>query len=325
MEPAYEQLANRFRRMHRHLRKWARRTGVTCYRLYEKDIPDQPLIVDWYDGDVVVWLYDRTRNETAEQAEAWVAAVTQAVCAGLDLTAGHVFLKRRFRQKDRQEGDGQYHRVAEQGAVKVVAEHGLQFEVNLSDYLDTGLFLDHRPTRQRVGGEAAGKRMLNLFAYTGAFTVYAAAGGAAATTTVDLSNTYLEWAARNLALNGIVVGDRHRIERADCLQWLEQARGSWDIIVCDPPTFSNSSSMRRAFAVDKDHVWMLGRIRNLLAPGGVCYFSTNFRGFRLAADAWPGGMVEDISDASVPKDFRNRRIHQCWRLSGRLEPVDLAG
>lgn len=315
VEPAYEQLANRFRRVHRHLRKWARRTGVTCFRIYEKDIPDQPLIVDWYDGDAVVWLYERTRNETPAQEDAWVAAVGEAVRTGLGVTAEHVWLKRRFRQKDRQEGDGQYHRVGEQGAVKVVTEHGLKCEVNLSDYLDTGLFLDHRPTRQRVGTEAAGKRVLNLFAYTGMFTVHTAAGGAATTTTVDLSNTYLEWAARNLALNGVVVGERHRIEKADCLQWLAQARGAWDLIICDPPTFSNSSAMDKPFAVDKDHGWLLARVRHLLAPGGVCYFSTNYRGFKLADDAWPGGTVSDISEASIPEDFRNRRIHRCWRLT----------
>lgn len=318
MELAYEQLANRLTRVHKHLRKWARRTGVTCYRLYEKDIPDQPLIVDWYDGAAVCWAFERTRNETPADEEAWLVNITAAIRAGLTLPAEAVFLKRRFRQQDRQEGDGQYHKIESRSAVKIVAEHGLKFEVNLSDYVDTGLFLDHRPTRQRLGAEAAGKRVLNLFAYTGAFTVHARAGGAVATTTVDLSNTYLDWATRNLALNGFVDEAKHRIEKADCLQWLEGAPGrgeKFDLIICDPPTFSNSKAMQQAFRVDHDHPWLIGQCAKLLSPGGVLYFSTNFRGFRLTTDKLPPLKIEDISEASVPEDFRNRKIHQCWRMT----------
>jgi 23S rRNA (cytosine1962-C5)-methyltransferase len=320
VEPAYDQLANRLRRVHRHLRKWARRSDVTCYRLYEKDIPDQPLIVDWYDGAAVAWAFERTRNETPEQEDAWLAAVEEAIRAGLGLAADAVFLKRRFRQKDRQEGDGQYHRLGQREAVKVVAEQGLRFEVNLSDYVDTGLFLDHRPTRAAVRAEAAGKAVLNLFAYTGAFTCYARAGGAAATTTVDLSNTYLEWAARNLALNGFAPDGRHALVRADCLEFLAAAAQRperYDLIVCDPPTFSNSKAMARPFAVERDHPWLLERCHALLRPGGVLYFSTNFRGFRLAAAGLPPFAIEELGERSVPEDFRNRRIHACWRMVKR--------
>jgi 23S rRNA (cytosine1962-C5)-methyltransferase len=317
VDTAYEQLANRFARVHKHLRKWARRTGVTCYRLYEKDIPDQPLIVDWYDGAAVCWAFERTRNETPADEEAWIANVTAAIQQGLGLPAEQVFMKRRFRQQDRQEGDGQYHKLDSRSVVTVVLEHGLKFEVNLSDYVDTGLFLDHRPTRKRVGEEALGKRVLNLFAYTGAFTVHARAGRAAATTTVDLSNTYLDWARRNLALNGFLDDAKHRIEKADCLAWLEGAPGRgehYDLIICDPPTFSNSTAMKAPFRVDHDHPWIIGQCARLLAPGGVLYFSTNFRGFRLSADKLPPLKIEDISAVSVPEDFRNRKIHQCWRF-----------
>ena len=318
MDTAYEQLANRLKRVHKHLRKWARRTAVTCYRLYEKDIPDQPLIVDWYDGAAVCWAFERTRNETPADEEAWLANVAEAIRAGLGLTADQVFIKRRFRQQDRQEGDGQYHKLDQRSVVKTVEEHGLRFEVNLSDYVDTGLFLDHRPTRKRVGEEALSRRVLNLFAYTGAFTVHARAGRAAATTTVDLSNTYLDWAARNLALNGFGLTEAHRFEKADCLQWLESApaRGErYDLIVCDPPTFSNSKAMTRTFRVDEDHPWLLGQCAKLLNPGGVIYFSTNFRGFQLSADKIRGLRFEDLSATSVPEDFRNRKIHQCWRMT----------
>jgi 23S rRNA (cytosine1962-C5)-methyltransferase len=200
----------------------------------------------------------------------------------------------------------------------VVEEHGLRFEVNLSDYVDTGLFLDHRPTRKRVGEEALGRRVLNLFAYTGAFTVHARAGRAAATTTVDLSNTYLDWAARNLQLNGFALDAAHRFDKADCLHWLETApaRGErYDLIVCDPPTFSNSKAMDRTFRVDQDHPWLLGQCAKLLNPGGALYFSTNFRGFELSVDKIRGLRCEDLSATSVPEDFRNRRIHRCWRMT----------
>ena len=200
--------------------------------------------------------------------------------------------------------------------VKTVREQGLSFEVNLSDYLDTGLFLDHRPTRARVRAEATGKAVLNLFAYTGAFTCYARAGGATASVTVDLSNTYLEWAGRNLALNGFALDASHRLERADCLAWLARAAEGgprYDLIVCDPPTFSNSTAMTHDFSVGRDHPGLLERCRALLRPGGVLYFSTNFRGFELTGGT-AGFALEDLTEASIPEDFRNRRIHRCWRM-----------
>ncbi|MBA2481029.1 MAG: class I SAM-dependent methyltransferase [Planctomycetes bacterium] len=316
MDPAYEQLANRFRRVHKHLRKWAKRTDVSCYRIYEKDIPDQPLIVDWYDGDAVVWAFARTRNDNPEAEQAWLAQVLEAVAAGLDLGPERIHLKRRAPQKDRQSGDGQYERLEQRRAVKAVREQGLLFEVNLSDYLDTGLFLDHRPTRALVREQAAGRDVLNLFAYTGSFTCYARAGDARSTTTVDLSNTYLDWASRNAALNGQQPAPEHRFIKADCLAWLADAATAsarYDLIICDPPTFSNSTSMPRPFAVEKDHPWLLSQCHALLRTGGVCYFSTNFRGFEFAADL-PAFTIEDLTTRSIPEDFRNKRIHRCWRM-----------
>ncbi len=317
VEHGHQQLANRLSRVHRHLRKWARRTATSCYRLYEKDIPDQPLIVDWYDGDAVAWAFARTRNEDAAAEQAWLDGVEQAIQGALSLPPERVFLKRRFRQRDRQHGDGQYHRLAQRGATKVVVENGLRFEVNLSDYLDTGLFLDHRPTRAEVRAESAGKEVLNLFAYTGSFSCAARAGGATATTTVDLSHTYLEWAARNLVLNDLPPGPGHELLRTDCLAYLADEAlpgGRFDLIILDPPTFSNSKAMARDFAVERDHPWLLARCHRLLRPGGVLYFSTNARAFRLAEAGLPSFASEDISSRSIPEDFRNRRIHRCWRM-----------
>jgi 23S rRNA G2069 N7-methylase RlmK/C1962 C5-methylase RlmI len=314
MQSPYDQLANRFRRVHRHLRKWARRTGTTCYRLYEKDIADQPLIVDWYDGDVVVWALDRTRNETDADEDAWLAAVLGAVGRGLEVADDHVFVKRRARQADRQHG-GQYQVVSRTGAIKEVEEAGLRFEVNLSDYLDTGLFLDHRPLRARVRAESAGKDVLNLFAYTGTFTCYAASGGAAGTTTVDLSNTYLQWCERNLGLNGFAIGREHRLVRADARAWLmEQTSAAFDLIVCDPPTFSNSTAMRGTFDVQRDHSTLLAACLAVLRPGGTLYFSTNRKGFRLDEGMAQGAGASDITETTIPEDFASREPHRCWRF-----------
>lgn len=312
-EPGLEQLANRLANVHRHLRKRLGRQGQSCWRLYEKDISDQPLIVDWYDGDAVCWVMPRTRDETPEQAEVWVAGVRAAIARGLALDDARIWLKRRQRQEDRQHG-GQYQPLADARAVKVVGEGALRFEVNLSDYLDTGLFLDHRPLRARVGAEAAGRDVLNLFCYTGAFSCHAAVGGARSTTSVDLSNTYLAWAQRNLALNG-VAGAAHRTVRADVLEWLKtQPAGGYDLVVCDPPTFSNSAAMRGSFSVDRDHAWVVRACLRLLRPGGTLWFSTNSRSFRLDDTLVPLA-PEDATEATIPEDFRNRRIHRCWRFS----------
>lgn len=305
-------LANRLRKRQRHLRKWASRQDVTCYRLYERDIPEFPLIVDWYAGEAVVWLYERKRDETPAEEDAFRDEALAEIAAGLDLEPAQVFVKERARQR----GNWQYGRYAQQQHIRTVREQGLHFEVNLSDYLDTGLFLDHRLTRHMVRQRAGGQRLLNLFAYTGSFTCYALAGEATATTTVDLSNTYLEWATRNMALNGFAPGPRHRLIQADCLQYVEDAarRGEqYDLIVCDPPTFSNSKRMAQgSFDVDGDHPWLISACARLLAPHGELFFSTNARRFKLDKNALSGLSAEDITAQTIPEDFRNQRIHQCW-------------
>jgi 23S rRNA (cytosine1962-C5)-methyltransferase len=206
----------------------------------------------------------------------------------------------------------QYGRVGVGHAIFTVKEHGLSFEVNLSDYLDTGLFMDHRTTRARVRAEAKGKRVLNLFAYTGSFSVYAAAGGAAATTTVDLSNAYCDWAERNLGLNGVAVGPSHRVLRADVLGWLEACRERFELIVLDPPSFSTSKKMGRSFEVQRDHRWLVEAAGALLTPGGALYFSTNFLQFELDPRLSAG---VELTPKSIPEDFRPG-IHRCWRFEG---------
>lgn len=313
-------LANRLRRTYRHLRKWARRTDVTCFRLYEKDIPDQPLIVDWYDGRALVYAMHRKKDETPQAREAWLEEVEAEVREGLDVTDETLFFKERRRQK----GPDQYRKEAEERQEFVVGEQGHRFWVNLSDYHDTGLFLDHRNTRKIVEGEAAGKRpdgrpcgrFLNLFAYTGSFTVYAACGGAAHTTSVDISNTYLQWARRNFELNGLDPRTNDLV-RADVLAWLPEAVRAgrrFDLIVCDPPTFSNSKKMRGFLDVGEQHPELINDCLRLLSPGGALYFSTNFRGFKLNEPALLPCALEEITARTVPEDYRNKKIHRCWRI-----------
>jgi len=290
-------LANRLRKNARHRRRWARRCGVECYRIYDRDIPEIQLTVDWYGGRVCVWSW-------ADDAEELVEAVGPA----LEVPPEGVFVKRRARQR----GTAQYERVGGARERVEVAEGGLRFLVNLRDYLDTGLFLDQRQTRAMVREEARGSRMLNLFAYTGAFSVYGAAGGAGSTCTVDLSRTYLDWATENMALNGFE-GGQHRFERGDVSSWLAQApRESFDLVIVDPPTFSNSKRMRGTWDINRDHVGLLEDVLRVTVAGGVVYFSSNARRFRLGEVR--GAEVAEITDRTVPPDFKQRRPHRCWRL-----------
>jgi 23S rRNA (cytosine1962-C5)-methyltransferase len=310
-------LGNRLAKQLRHLRGWARAGGITCFRLYERDIPEFPAIVDWYDGDVVAWVYRRTRDETPEQVRAFEDLCEEEILDGLQVPGARLHMKYRGRIVDRAE---QYDRVDDRGIVRVVEEQGLRFEVNLSDYLDTGLFLDHRKTRSIVRHYAAGKRVLNLFAYTGSFTVYARAGGASATTTVDMSRTYQDWTRRNLELNGFATDDLHRLVHADCLQFLEAGPApgeAYDYVVLDPPTFSNSKRMEAgSFAVDRDWPRLVALATRWLAPDGYLYFSTNSRQIKWDDALVPEGFVaREISGRTVPDDFRNRRIHRCWTVT----------
>ncbi|WP_148716585.1 class I SAM-dependent methyltransferase [Chitinolyticbacter meiyuanensis] len=308
--PEIASYTNRLAKNAKHWGRWARRQGVSCYRLYDRDVPEFPVIVDWYDGRVHLQEYDTGWVQTDEDHEAWLAEIWEATAQALGVSEELVAVKTRRRQ----EGDAQYEKTGREGEAFIVEEQGLRFSVNLDSYLDTGLFLDHRNTRARVRAEAAGKRFLNLFCYTGAFTVYAAAGGARETMSVDLSNTYLDWAVRNLALNGLADG-LHRRVRQDVFQFLTDAiddGAQYELIVMDPPSFSNSKKMQGVLDVQKDHRWLVEACLEILAPGGTLYFSNNLRTFKLDPALAP--LCEDISAQSVPEDFRNKRIHQCFRF-----------
>jgi 23S rRNA (guanine2445-N2)-methyltransferase / 23S rRNA (guanine2069-N7)-methyltransferase len=304
-------LAKRFK----HLSRWARRQGIEAFRVYDRDIPEIPLVVDWYAGWLHAAEYERPHERTEIEHDVWLDRMIEAAALELGVPIQRTFLKMRRRQR----AGGQYEKLDQRQALIPVREGDLSFQVNLSDYLDTGLFLDHRQTRGLVRGEAAGRRMLNLFCYTGSFSVAAAAGGAAETVSVDLSNTYLEWTRTNLAANGFKDAGRHRTVRDESRAFLEHRakRGEppFDLVVVDPPTFSRSAKSETPWDVDRDHAGLLDLVAANLAPTGVVYFSTNFRRFHLdenrVAERYT---IREITNRTIPEDFRNQRIHRAWRL-----------
>jgi 23S rRNA (guanine2445-N2)-methyltransferase / 23S rRNA (guanine2069-N7)-methyltransferase len=304
--------ANRLQKNLKQLGKWARREGVECYRLYDADMPEYALAIDLYEDWVHVQEYAAPKSIDPEKAQARLFDALAAIPQALNVDKSKVIIKRR----ERQAGTKQYQRQATQGQFMEVNEGGAKLLVNLTDYLDTGLFLDHRPLRLRIQREAAGKRFLNLYCYTATATVHAAKGGARSTTSVDLSKTYLDWARRNLSLNGF--SDKNKLEQGDVMTWLAEDRGEYELIFIDPPTFSNSKRMEGVFDVQRDHVQLLDLAMARLAPGGVLYFSNNFRKFLLDEGLATRYAVEEISASTLDPDFaRNPKIHRAWRLTSR--------
>lgn len=324
-----EDFANRLRKNLKHLGKWARRKGIDNYRVYDADLPDYALAIDLYEvrepvAGLHVHVQEYAAPDTVDpaRAERRLREALAQLQAILEVPASRIHYKLRKSQR----GTAQYTKQDESRLFHVVAEHGCKLWVNFDDYLDTGLFLDHRPMRQRIQQEAAGKRFLNLFCYTGSASVHAAVGGAETTTSVDLSNTYLDWADRNLLLNGHdsrSAWSTHRLVRADCLGWLrEQAadrRGPrYDLIFCDPPTFSNSKKMEGVLDTQNDHAEMIRNAVALLAPGGRLYFSTNRRRFKLDDAIVAEFAVQEISAQTLDEDFkRPPPAHRSWSIERR--------
>ena len=309
-----EIFSRRLTKRARHLRRWPTRRGITCFRIYERDVPEIPLVVDRYDDSLHITEYERPHDRDLARHSAWLELMKETAAETLEVPIEKVHLKSRHK---RSKGD-QYEKVADAQQTQQVTENGLKFWVNLSDYVDTGLFLDHRVTRQMVREQSEGKSVLNLFAYTGSFTVYAAAGGALATTTVDLSKNYLQWAQRNLELNSLY-SPKHEYIARDCVEFVNEAveggERKYDIIIIDPPTYSNSKRLDDDWNVQTGHAELLNATRELLNVDGVIYFSTNFRKFKLYQDKLSEFSIEEISKRTVPEDFRNRRIHRCWKLT----------
>ena len=319
--PGARMFANRLAKNLKRLRGWADRARVSCYRLYDADMPEYAFAIDLYRTiePEETWLYVQEYAAPAEIEEEAVRRRRGEVLATLPGVTGVPPERIKVRTRRRTQRGDQYRKVAEEGTFHTVLEDGLRFLVNFDEYLDTGLFLDHRITRRRLREATADRRFLNLFAYTGTATAYAAAGGAAATTSVDLSRTYLDWAARNLALNTGNPGARaHEFIQADCMEWLrEDARAAerYDVIFLDPPTFSNSKRMQGVLDIERDHPVLIDACVRLLAPGGLLVFSTNAQRFRLDPALAERYAIRDISAATLPQDFeRNPRIHRSFEV-----------
>lgn len=312
-----EDFANRLRKNVKKLEKWAKQQGIECYRLYDADLPDYNVAVDRYGSKVVVQEYAPPKTVDAQKARQRLFDVINATLSVLNISSSQLVLKTRERQK----GKNQYEKLAQTGEFLLVEEFNAKLWVNLTDYLDTGLFLDHRIARRMLGEMSQGKDFLNLFAYTGTASVHAGLGGARSTTTVDMSRTYLEWAEKNLRANGLT-GRQHRLIQADCLSWLGMDNEQFDVIFIDPPTFSNSKRMADSFDVQRDHLALMKDLKRILRRKGTIMFSNNKRGFQMDTEGLHklGLNAKEITSQTLSQDFaRNRQIHNCWLITHASE------
>ncbi|WP_428354234.1 bifunctional 23S rRNA (guanine(2069)-N(7))-methyltransferase RlmK/23S rRNA (guanine(2445)-N(2))-methyltransferase RlmL [Methyloprofundus sp.] len=317
-DPNAEMFANRLQKNIKKIAKWVKRQDIHCYRVYDADLPEYAIAIDVYQGDKT-WLnvqeYQAPKTISQEKAMLRLSSAVNEIARIYALPKEQIYLKTRSKQK----GLDQYEKLASQGTFEKIQEHGALLYVNFEDYLDTGLFLDHRPMRLKIQQQAKNKHFLNLFAYTGTASVHAAIGGAISTTTVDMSKTYLDWAQRNMALNNNAANNR--FIRADCTEWLKDEASKtrpeqrYDLIFLDPPTFSNSKRMENNFSIQDNHVELITNATKLLSTDGILYFSTNFRRFKLDTVALEQLEINDISAQSIPEDFsRTPRIHYCWEI-----------
>ncbi len=299
---------NCIRNQYKHLRKWAKRTQTNCFRIYDRDLANYPLAIDFYAGRFCVHYFSKSRK-TEEPPYELYEEVALAIKTLFEQETKDIYWRTRSRQKETR----QYEKLDGVEEFFDVEEYGVKFLVNLTDYLDTGLFLDHRETRRLVASQAKDKSLLNLFAYTCSFSVQAAAHGASYTKSVDLSNTYTNWGKQNFLLNDIALKN-HEVVREDCLKFLNMETRKYQIIVVDPPTISRSKKMEKMFDVQEDYVPLLTRALNLLTKDGVLFFSTNARKFKFEPSQFPTFVVEEITHKTLPLDFKDKKIHRCWRF-----------
>lgn len=311
-EEKFIMFRNRLQKVYRHLSKQARRQQIICWRVYDHDLPEFPLCIELYGEKIYVAEYKRRHGMTDEEHDIWMEKALAVIAEVMQTGKEHIFLKLRQRKPGRL---GQYQKLDAKQNEFIVEENGIKFLVNLGDYLDTGLFLDHRITRTMMRAQSNGKKILNLFAYTGSFSVYAAAGGAEEVVTVDLSKTYLQWAQRNIELNGFVDDNRYSFIHADVKQYLKSVKAEYfDIIVMDPPTFSNSKRMDDILDIQRDHAALINDCLLALKPGGILYFSTNFRKFHLDTVSVRASLIKNITKDTTPFDFEGKLFRWCYRI-----------
>lgn len=300
---------NCIRNNYRHLRKWAKRTETDCFRIYERELAHYPFAIDIYAGRFCVHYFARSKDEE-EPGQQLVDIVENTLNALFKTTPDQIYWRTRKRSK----ATRQYEKLSNNKEYFTVHEYGVKFQINLIDYLDTGLFLDHRETRRLVSSNAKGKRVLNLFAYTCSFSVHAAAAEAAYTKSVDMSNTYTAWGKHNFVINGLSL-KTNPVVREDCLKFLLEETEKYDIIIIDPPTISRSKKMEDLFDIQRDYVFLIQKSLKLLLPGGCIYFSTNSRKFTFDGQLFPNTTVLEISSKTLPIDFKDPKIHRCWKIA----------
>ena len=312
MNDKFQMFVNRLQKVYKHKSKLARRQDISCYRIYDHDLPEFPFAIELYEDRIYLAEYLRRHGMDETQHDEWLNQCKEIITSITSIPAEKIY--DRQRRKMHHKGQ-QYEKLNVAEEFFTVEENNLKFLVNLTDYLDTGLFLDHRITRQMVREECKDKRVLNLFCYTGSFSVYAAAGDAASVTSVDLSKTYLKWAEDNMAINRFKDKDRYQFIHADVKQFLKTLKpGSFDLVIMDPPTFSNSKRMKDFLDIQRDHVELLNDTISALSPGGTIYFSTNFTRFVLEKDQIRAGEIKDITRATTPFDFEKLK-RWCYRIT----------
>ncbi len=304
---------NRLTKVFKHVSKAAKRQEITCYRIYDHDLPEFPLCIEKYEEWLYVAEYRRNHHMEEAEHEQWLSDCKQIIEEITGMPASRIVLRTRQRKSNRQD---QYQKLDDEQQFLEVNEQGLKFKINLTDYLDTGLFLDHRMTRAMVRERSAGKKVLNLFCYTGSFSVYAAAAGAEEVVSVDLSKTYLKWATENMELNRLFDPLRHFYIHEDVKQYLQTLpAGHFDLVVMDPPTFSNSKRMEDFLDIQRDHPVLINQVLMAMKSGGFLYFSTNFSRFQMQQEALTGCTVKDITRATTPFDFMGKLNRYCFLIT----------
>lgn len=314
MNDKLQMFENRLLKVYKHKGKLARRQNITCYRVYDHDLPEFPFSIEFYDDKIYVAEYLRRHGMDDQQHENWLEACLKVIAKILETDQEKIFVRQRRRMSHRAPG-AQYEKLNTESHFFIVEENALKFRINLTDYLDTGLFLDHRITRQMVHSEAKDLRVLNLFCYTGSFSVYAAAGGALSVTSVDLSKTYLSWAEDNFNINKLKDKKKYHFIHDDVKQYLKTLKsGSFDLAIMDPPTFSNSKRMKDFLDIQNDHVELINDVIAALTPKGILYFSTNYTKFVLDKEKIKASEVKDITKATTPFDFDDKLKRWCFKI-----------
>ena len=304
---------NRLLKVYKHKSKLAKRQNISCYRVYDHDLPEFPFCIEFYDDKVYLAEYLRRHGMGDEEHDEWMEDCILLISKLLGVDIDKIYVRQRKRMSHRTED--QYEKLDEEKEFFTIEENGLKFKINLSDYLDTGLFLDHRLTRQMVREESKGKRVLNLFCYTGSFSVYAASGEASTVTSVDLSKTYLDWAKDNFSLNVLTEEEKYYFIHADVKQYLKTLQPeSFDLVVMDPPTFSNSKRMKDFLDIQRDHVELLNDVINAVTNNGIIYFSTNYTKFIIDNDNIHSSEIRDITRATTPFDFEGKLKRWCYKI-----------